>query len=167
MPKGPRSKDPLNTPLAADNEVKTTLVKLTSVKSNSSLSSAILSDLQLSLWTATCSPCTQHHRTSSPVSIQTQSLALRALCKRKPQAANHGCHCFDRAFLLAGACVCYVNASASCVSCGFRLRNARNASDCVWMETWLKSASCHSFTYIRYTTAELLHSSIVHEAAAR
>ena len=25
------------------------------------------------------------------------------------------------------------NASA-CVSCGFRLRNARNASDCVWME---------------------------------
>ena len=40
------------------------------------------------------------------------------------QAANHGCHCFDRAFLLAGACV----------SCGFRLRNARNArnaSDCV------------------------------------
>jgi len=22
------------------------------------------------------------------------------------QAANHGCHCFDRAFLLAGACVC-------------------------------------------------------------
>ena len=26
------------------------------------------------------------------------------------------------------------NASA-CVSCGFRLRNARNASDCVWMET--------------------------------
>jgi len=29
------------------------------------------------------------------------------------------------------------NASA-CVSCGFRLRNARNASDCVWMETGLK-----------------------------
>ena len=25
------------------------------------------------------------------------------------QAANHGCHCFDRAFLLAGACVCWVN----------------------------------------------------------
>ena len=49
------------------------------------------------------------------------------------QAANHGCHCFDWAFLLAGACVCCVNASA-CVSCGFRLRNA---SDCVWMETGL------------------------------
>jgi len=31
------------------------------------------------------------------------------------------------------------NASA-CVSCGFRLRNARNASDCVWMETGLKSS---------------------------
>jgi len=25
----------------------------------------------------------------------------------------------------------------ACVSCGFRLRNARNASDCVWMETGL------------------------------
>ena len=25
-----------------------------------------------------------------------------------------------------------------CVSCGFRLRNARNASDCVWMETGLR-----------------------------
>ena len=42
----------------------------------------------------------------SPVSIQTQSLSLRALrldgnrAKRKRlrwQAANHGCHCFDRA----------------------------------------------------------------------
>ena len=29
------------------------------------------------------------------------------------------------------------NASA-CVSCGFRLRNAGNASDCVWMETGLE-----------------------------
>ena len=26
----------------------------------------------------------------------------------------------------------------ACVSCGFRLRNARNASDCVWMETGLE-----------------------------
>ena len=25
------------------------------------------------------------------------------------QAANHGCHCFDRALLLAGACVCCAN----------------------------------------------------------
>jgi len=75
---------------------------------------------------------------SSPVSIQTQSL-------RKKR------NCFDRAFLLAGACVCCVkisrnkrkrqpigmlcrssgnhdwllaNASA-CVSCGFRLRTQR------------------------------------------
>ena len=52
------------------------------------------------------------------------------------QAANRGYHCFDRAFLLAGACVCCVKI---CVSCGFRLRNARNASDCVWMETGLKN----------------------------
>jgi len=40
---------------------------------------------------------------SSPVSIQTQSHALRLdgnRAKRKRlrwQAANHGCHCFDRA----------------------------------------------------------------------
>ena len=27
------------------------------------------------------------------------------------QAANHGCHCFDRVFLLAGACVCCVKFS--------------------------------------------------------
>jgi len=44
----------------------------------------------------------------------------------------------------------FVNASA-CVSCGFRIRNARNASDCVWMETGLKSLTApmhmqtHSF----------------------
>jgi len=36
------------------------------------------------------------------------------------QAANHGCYCFDRAFLLAGACVC-----------------------CVRMETGLKCTSIH------------------------
>jgi len=28
------------------------------------------------------------------------------------QAANHGCHRFDQAFLLAGACVCFVNTQA-------------------------------------------------------
>ena len=72
----------------------------------------------------------------SPVSIQTQSRALRALrldgslAKRKRlrwQAANHGCHCFDRAsyWLL------------------LRLRLARfpsksNARDCVSMETGLE-----------------------------
>ena len=50
--------------------------------------------------------------------------------KRQPigmlgrRSGNHDC-------LLA-------NASA-CVSCGFRLRNARNASDCVWMETGLET----------------------------
>ena len=45
---------------------------------------------------------------SSPVSIQTQSFAFRALCallldgnrakcnRLRWQAANHGCHCFDR-----------------------------------------------------------------------
>ena len=29
------------------------------------------------------------------------------------QAANHDCHCFDRAFLLAGACVCCVKTNAT------------------------------------------------------
>jgi len=47
------------------------------------------------------------------------------------QAANHGCYCFDRVFLLAGACVCCVKNASACVSCGFSLRSARNASDCV------------------------------------
>jgi len=66
-----------------------------------------------------CPTVNQRNEVWSPVSIQTQSLALRALRNRKPQetqrkrlrwqAANHGCHCFDRAFLLAGACVCCVN----------------------------------------------------------
>jgi len=32
------------------------------------------------------------------------------------QAANHGCHCFDRAFLLAGACVCCVKISPTIFS---------------------------------------------------
>jgi len=83
-----------------------------------------------------------------PVSIKTQSLALRALRalrKRKPQETQAlasrnkrkrqpigmiGRSSGNHNWLLA-------NASA-CVSCGFRLlnaRNARNASDCVLMET--------------------------------
>jgi len=64
------------------------------------------------------------------------------------QAANHGCHCFDRALLLVGACICCVKFSRNkrkrqpigmlaCVFCGFRLRNARNAIDCIWMEIGL------------------------------
>ena len=31
------------------------------------------------------------------------------------QGANHGCHCFDRTFLLVGACVCCVKISFTCV----------------------------------------------------
>jgi len=33
--------------------------------------------------------------------------------RKKRKTANHGCHCFDRAFLLAGACVCCVKFSAA------------------------------------------------------
>ena len=91
--------------------------------------------------------CSNLEHVWSPVFIQTQSLAFSCVAcgvnetrkKRKRlrwQAANNGCHCFDPAFLLAGACVCCVNA---CVSWGFRLRNTRNASDCVWMETGLET----------------------------
>ena len=40
------------------------------------------------------------------------------------QTAKHGCHCNDREFLLAGACVC-------CVKISRNKRNVRNASDCV------------------------------------
>ena len=68
------------------------------------------------------------------------------------QAANHGCHCFDRVFgcipigwrlrllreIFASGNHDWLLANASaCVSCSFRLRNARNATDCVWMETGL------------------------------
>jgi len=84
---------------------------------------------------------------SSPVSIQTQSLALRVLRKRKPQEISRnkrkrqpigmlGRSSGNHDWLLA-------NASA-CVSYGFHLRsarNARNASGCVWMETGLHSAA--------------------------
>ena len=68
----------------------------------------------------------QRARDSSPVPIQTQSLALRSFSrnKRKRQPIGMlGRSSGNHDWLLA-------NASA-CVSCGFRLRNARNASDCV------------------------------------
>ena len=87
----------------------------------------------------------------SPVSIQTQSLALRALRKRKPQetqalalASSQSWLPLLRPSIPIGwrlRLLREIQASA-CVSCGFRLRNARierNASDCVWMETGLQS----------------------------
>ena len=63
------------------------------------------------------------------------------------QAANHCCHCFYRAFLLAGAFVCFVKISRNKrkrQSIGILGRSSgnhdwllANASDCVWMETRL------------------------------
>jgi len=60
---------------------------------------------------------------------------LRCVCcvnenrkKRKRlhwQAANHGCHCFDRAFLLAGACVCCVKLRFLRSSCTQRTQRKR------------------------------------------
>ena len=63
--------------------------------------------------------CVHRHQNypaaSRTFSIQMQSLAVRCVNENRKklkrfrwQAANHGCHCFDRAFLLAGACVCCV-----------------------------------------------------------
>ena len=81
---------------------------------------------------------------SSPVSIQTPSLALRALrldgnrAKHKRlrwQAANHGCHCFDRASY-------WLQAAANRMlgrSSGNHDWLLANASDCVWMETGLQT----------------------------
>ena len=82
-------------------------------------------------------------KASSPVSIQTQSLALRALRKRKPQETQALALASSQSWLpllrlsipIVGACVFCVKNASACVFCGFRLRNARNASDCVWMET--------------------------------
>jgi len=81
----------------------------------------------------------RHNSFSSQVSIQTQSLALRALRKRKPQETQAlaisrnkrkhrpigmlGRSSGNNDWLLANA--------GACVSCGFRLRNGRNASDCI------------------------------------
>ena len=53
------------------------------------------------------------------------------------QAANHGCHCFDRAFLLADACVCCVKFSLAFLAV---FVYATHVSDCVWMETGLRDS---------------------------
>ena len=57
----------------------------------------------------------------------------------------------------AGACVCCVSA---CVSCGFRLRNACNASDCVWMETGLKSLTCTDEEHVVVEPISSVHSPV-------
>ena len=68
----------------------------------------------------------------SPVFIQTQSLALRALRKRKPQetqalalASSQSWLSLLRPSILIGWRLRLLR--SACVSCGFRLRNARNA----------------------------------------
>ena len=67
----------------------------------------------------------------SPVSIQTQSLALRAMRKRKPQETQ--------ALALASS-QSWLPLLRPSIPIGWRLRLLReiaNASDCVWMETGL------------------------------
>ena len=63
------------------------------------------------------------------------------------QAASHGCHCFDRAFLLAGACVCCVQRK--------RLRFlqflfTQRKQQSVWMYMYLLWMYC-SELYVRPT----------------
>ena len=70
---------------------------------------------------------------SSPVSIQTQSLALRtlrALRKRKPQETQALALASSQSWLPLLRPSIPIGWRLR-VSCGFRLRNARNASDCV------------------------------------
>ena len=91
----------------------------------------------------------ERERRLSPVSIQTQSLALRALRKnenrKKPQPIGMLSHSSgNHDWLLANA--------IACVYCGFHLRNARNASDCVWMETALYTHTHTRRLYRRCTT---------------
>ena len=96
---------------------------------------------------------------SSPVSIQTQSLALRALRKRKPQETQALALEFSRnkrkrqpigmLGRSSGNHDWLLTNTSACVSCGFRLRNARNASDCIWMETGLHNASLSMSNYTK------------------
>jgi len=73
--------------------------------------------------------CCQQKR-SAKINLQQKQFIFTQQTQRQPiemlgqSSGNHD-------WLLA-------NASAW-VSCGFRLRNARNASDCVWMETGLNA----------------------------
>ena len=71
-----------------------------------------------------------------PVSIQTQSLALRALRKRKPQETQALALASSQSWLPLLRSSIPIGWRLRllleiCVSCAFRLRNARNASDCV------------------------------------
>ena len=70
----------------------------------------------------------------SPVSIQTQSLALR---KRKPQETQALALASSQSWLPLLRPSIPIGWCLRLLRCGFRLRNARNASDCVWMETGL------------------------------
>ena len=53
------------------------------------------------------------------------------------------------------------NASA-CVSCGFRLRNARNARDCVWMETGLHVSRAVAVNKLRWIKLEIYYGMLLH-----
>jgi len=63
------------------------------------------------------------------------------------QAANHGCHCFDRAFLLAGACVCCVKFS--------RIKRKRQPMGMLGRSSgnhdWLLANACLCFLRFSFT----------------
>ena len=68
--------------------------------------------LHLPYWSWVISVASYKKATSPSMSINTTNKCVNENRKKRKrlrwQAANHGCHCFDRAFLLAGACVCCV-----------------------------------------------------------
>jgi len=74
----------------------------------------------------------------APVSIQTQSLALHALRKRKSQETQALALASSQSWLPRLLRPSW-RLRLLREFCGFRLRNARNGSDCVWMETGLDS----------------------------
>jgi len=83
-----------------------------------------------------CSPDTvQLHSTLTTVWVKPgfHSNAIACVGKQPIMVATAST---EHSYWLALAFVAW-KLSANCVSCGFRLRNARNASDCVWMETGL------------------------------
>ena len=78
------------------------------------------------------------HSNARNATHTTQALALRALRKRKTQetqalalATMIGCHCFDRAFLLAGACVrCVKNRIGSIVAFSYAMTDCVSCVTC-------------------------------------
>jgi len=62
------------------------------------------------------------------------------------QAANHGCHCFGRAFLLAGACVCW----SEIFTQQTQIPANRNARSKQW-QSWLTACQRKRLRFLRFS----------------